>query len=58
MDKQSTDMLRKTMTKKAFREYMRSQRVITGTNTGTRTMKDKRDYAGKRPNISKLIEAY
>ncbi len=40
------DMLaRKSMTKKAYKEQAKKQRVFVPFNTGTRTMKSKKDYS-------------
>ena len=39
-------LLKRTMTKKEFQNYQKSQRsvVTIGMNTGTRTMKSEKDY--------------
>lgn len=42
------DTLRKTMTKKAYAEYRKKQRIINNMNTGTRSHKNPKDYSRAR----------
>ena len=51
--------LRKTMTKKAYNEFCKSQRskVTNGMNTGTRTMKSSKDY-NRRANKEEIRKMY
>ena len=57
-----TDMtkkeLKKTMTKKAFAEYCKSQRNMNGFNTGTISMKSVNDYDRKKEkrNLKKMLD--
>ena len=41
-------MLKKTMTKKAFKEHQKGKRVFALMNTGTRTHKSDKDYSRSR----------
>jgi len=42
--------LRRTMTKKAYKELQKKQRGVNGFNTGTRTMKDAHDRMVQKVN--------
>ena len=44
LEKQAVDNMKKSMTKKAYLEYQKSQRNVSGMNTGTRTHKSAKDY--------------
>ena len=45
--KEGNILLRRTMTKKAYNALNRSRRAVNGFNTGTRTLKSKKDYTRK-----------
>ena len=47
IEKLALEQRRKSMSKKAFEEYNKAQRVCVGFNTGTRTHKSKKDYNRK-----------
>ncbi len=60
MNKQTTELMKKGMSKKALREYYKAQRVVNGMNTGTRTHKTAKDY-NRRDNqrvIAKALKEY
>jgi hypothetical protein len=42
---------KKSMTKKAFLEFQKSQRVTFGMNTGTRTHKSNKDYNRQKEKL-------
>lgn len=44
IEKLALEQRKKSMSKKAFEEYQKAQRVCVGFNTGTRTHKSKKDY--------------
>lgn len=49
---------RKDMTKKAYRELQKSQRVVNGMNTGTRTMKTAKNPSRQenKKNLQKMLD--
>ena len=49
---------RKDMTKKAYRELQKSQRVVNGMNTGTRTMKTAKNPSRQenKKNLKKMLD--
>lgn len=51
---------RKDMTKKAYKELQKSQRVINGMNTGTRTMKTAKNPSRQenKKNLQKMLDNY
>ncbi|MGN0114992.1 MAG: hypothetical protein ACI396_06660 [Acutalibacteraceae bacterium] len=52
MDKEQRLLLKKSMSKKAYKEYCRKFRssLLLGRNYGTRRMSSAKDYARKRRN--------
>lgn len=51
---------RKDMTKKAYKELQKSQRVVNGMNTGTRTMKTAKNPSRQenKKNLQKMLDNY
>ena len=49
---------RKDMTKKAYRELQKSQRVVNSMNTGTRTMKTAKNPSRQenKKNLKKMLD--
>lgn len=47
---------RKSMTKKAYKELQKNQRVLNGFNTGTRTMKTAKNPS--RKNLKNRLDRY
>lgn len=49
---------RKDMTKKVYRELQKSQRVVNGMNTGTRTMKTAKNPSRQenKKNLKKMLD--
>ena len=45
MDKTSKNLLKKQMTKKELKKHFAAQRVVSGKNTGTITMKSAKDFS-------------
>ena len=53
------NILRKTMSKRAYKELQKSHRATNGFNTGTRTMKsDKHPSRARRKEIEREEEDY
>lgn len=44
MDRQTQQLMKKSMSKRGLREYHKAQRVVNSMNTGTRTHKTAKDY--------------
>ncbi len=58
MTKNKVIMMKKTMTKKAFKEYQKCKRVFALMNTGTRAHRSDKDYSRSRNAREFLQMAY
>lgn len=52
IEKEAKIAQKKSMSKKAFLEMQKSQRVVFGMNTGTRTHKSNKDYNRQKEKLS------